>query len=166
VAIVADRSNGGWGPEGDVRAAVLEQVGEPRPGRGLDRQLQAVVARGERVDQRANVFSDDGGGSHAHQARLARRVLYRAAGLLGQPEDLPGEHGQTPPAVGERDTRPSRTNNSSPSSLRSAATATETAGSVTSSSAAAAFTEPCRATSTNDCSCASVIGLSDSSGVV
>ena len=48
--------------------------------------------------------------------------------------------------------RPLRTNNSSPSSLRSADTATETAGSVTSSSAAAALTDPCRATRTKDCS--------------
>ncbi len=53
--------------------------------------------------------------------------------------------------------RPSRTNSSSPSSLRSAATATDTAGSVTPSSAAAALTEPRRATSTNDCSWARVI---------
>ena len=103
------------------------------------------------------MLADDVGRRDLHAADLPRTVGDGAAGLLGQPEDLARERGEPPPAGRQRDA-PARTHEEVVAELlaQRADTATETAGSVTSSSAAAAFTDPCRATRTNDCSWASV----------
>ena len=110
--------------------------------RGLDGDLERLVAGGEELDQRADVLGDERRRQHRQPARLAARLGHRAARLLGQPEDLASP---APRAAGRRGVsampRPLRTNSSSPSSFFSADTATETAGSVTSSSAAAALTD-------------------------
>ena len=89
--------------EGDVGAAMLEQLGQRFAGHGLDGHVEPRVAGGEGVDQRADVLGHDVGDRHLHEPRLARGVLDRAAGLLGQPEDLGGQRGQAAAPGGERD---------------------------------------------------------------
>jgi hypothetical protein len=80
---------------------------------------------------------------------LDRDLTERRACSASPRISVAGAASRRPPGV-RAIPRPARTNSSSPCSLRSAATATETAGSVTSSSAAAALTEPRRATSTKE----------------
>ena len=91
------------GAERDVRLAMLEAVGERCAGDRLDRDLEPVVARGERLDQRPDVLGDEVRGDDLQAARLAGRVVDRAARLLGQAEDLGGERRQAPTAGGQRD---------------------------------------------------------------
>jgi hypothetical protein len=92
--------------ERDVGVAVLEQIAERRAGHGLDLDLEPFVARGERLDQRADVVGDEARRDHLHPPRRARRVLHGAARLLGQAEDLARERGEPPAARGERDPAP------------------------------------------------------------
>ena len=102
-AIVAERSGPGCGPRAMSARRCVEHVGERIPGDRLDRDLDAVVAGAEGVDQRADVLGDQTGCDDLHPARLAGRVLYRAPGLLGEAEDLRGERRQPPSARGQRD---------------------------------------------------------------
>ena len=144
--------------ERDVGAAVLQRLGERRAGSsGGDRDLQRLVARREQLDQRPDVLGDQRRRGDDQPARLAPTP--RPTGGPARPApriSVASAASRRPPGVSAIP-RPLRTNSSSPSSLRSAATATDTAGSVTSSSAAAALTDPWRATSTKDCSWARVI---------
>jgi len=77
------------------------------------------------------VLGDESGRDDLHRLTRAGRLVHRAPRLLGQAEDLARQRAK-PPAPGvSAMPRPSPTKRSSASSLRSAATATETAGSVT-----------------------------------
>ena len=89
--------------ERDVRLTMLEAVGKRRAGDRFDRDLEPVIAGRERLDQRSDVLGDHVGGDHLQPARLTGRVVDRAAGLLGQAEDLAGQRRQPPTARGQRD---------------------------------------------------------------
>ena len=128
--------------ERDVGAAMLEHVGERFARDRFDRDLQARAAGTERVDQRADVLGDDAGRGDLQLPRLAGRLLDAAPGLFGQAEDLAAQRGQPAAPGGQRDPAPIADEQLVAELLTSAATATDTAGSVTSSSAAAALTDP------------------------
>ena len=102
-AMRADRSGPGCGAERDVRPPVLEQVAERGAGHDLDGDLEALVAGGERLDQRRDVLGDEARRDDQHPPRGAGRVLHRAARLLGEAEDLARQRGEPPAARRQRD---------------------------------------------------------------
>jgi hypothetical protein len=85
---------------------MLEQLAERAARNRLDRHLEPFVARGERLDERADVLGDEARRDDLHPPRRAGRVVHRPPRLLGQPEDLARERGQAPPARRQRDPAP------------------------------------------------------------
>ena len=150
-AIVA-RSGPGCGPKAMSARRCSSSSANVSPLDGLDRDLDALVAGRERVTSGPTCSATTGVAATWMRRGWPGESWTERRACSARPRISPARAAsRRPPAVSAMP-RPSRTKSSSPSSLRSAATATDTAGSVTSSSAAAAFTEPRRATRTKDCS--------------
>ena len=126
-----------------------------------DRQVHVGPGHppGEGRHQRAGHVLGAGRRRQHPQPAGRGRLRHLAPGAVGQPDEFarPGR-----PARGRRGSArcplPLRRNSGSPRSARSAATAAETAGSLTPSAAAAARNEPSSATSANVLSWVNVMG--------
>lgn len=115
----------------------------------MHRQLhrQVVGPRGEQLDQtRGGVFGEGAGRRDAQQPTAVRSFGDLDGGLLLQAQDLDGTAGQPQAAGVNANPAVVRLNNWSSSSLRSAATCSDTPASVMPSSSAAARTDPSRTT--------------------
>ncbi len=105
-AIRAERSGPGCGPSAMSARRCSSRSPNVRAGHDLDRDLEALVARGERLDERRDVLGDEARRDDQHPPRGAGRVLHGAARLLGEAEDLARQRGEPPAARRERDPAP------------------------------------------------------------
>ena len=129
-------------------------VGGGDPERGLDR----AMAGREGVEQRAgHVLGHGAGGDHPQQLGRALGPADRVLGLDGQVHHLRRDGDQALAAGRELHAGGRALDEGSPRCWRSAASAPDTAGSLTPSTRAAAFTDPSRATSTKASSWVSVM---------